>query len=130
MIALSLEEIVSFCGGRLAGADGAYLIKKAETDSRKDMTDGIFFALKGERFDAHDFLKQAMENNAAVLCVQNGREIAGAPCWCVDDTLQAYQKLGSLMLRKYSTTGLFLLSLSTLKLKQSRSTPPMSVNTP
>ncbi|MBR1966843.1 MAG: UDP-N-acetylmuramoyl-tripeptide--D-alanyl-D-alanine ligase [Lentisphaeria bacterium] len=105
MIALSLEEIVSFCGGRLAGADGAYLIKKAETDSRKDMTDGIFFALKGERFDAHDFLKQAMENNAAVLCVQNGREIAGAPCWCVDDTLQAYQKLGSLMLRKAAVTS-------------------------
>ena len=100
MIVLTLDEIVSFCGGELINADGALLIKNAETDSRKDMTDGIFFALKGERFDGHDFLAQALANNGAVLCVQRGRNPVDAPCWVVDDTLKAYQKLGELMLQK------------------------------
>lgn len=100
MIALPLGEIAAFCGGRLINIEGSYLIKKAETDSRKDMSDGIFFALKGERFDAHDFLGQALKNNAAVLCVQKGRELADAPCLIVDDTLKAYQMLGALVLRK------------------------------
>lgn len=97
---MTLAEIVGFCGGELINVDPAMQVKKAETDSRKDMTDGIFFALKGERFDAHDFLAQAIENHAAVLCVQKGREVNNFPCWCVEDTLKAYQQLGALMLRK------------------------------
>lgn len=97
---MTLAEIVGFCGGELINVDPAMQVKKAETDSRKDMTDGIFFALKGERFDAHDFLAQALENHAAVLCVQKDREINNFPCWCVEDTLKAYQQLGALMLRK------------------------------
>ncbi len=100
MIELDMAEITAFCGGELLNVFPETVIKKAETDSRKDMTDGIFFALKGERFDAHDFLTQAMANNAAVLCVQKGREIADFPCWAVEDTLKAYQKLGALQLKK------------------------------
>ena len=100
MIELVMAEITAFCGGELLNVSPQTVIKKAESDSRKDMTDGIFFALKGERFDAHDFLPQALENNAAVLCVQKGREIADFPCWAVEDTLKAYQKLGALQLKK------------------------------
>lgn len=100
MIGLTLNEICKYCGGELLNADGDIVIKKAETDSRKDMTGGIFFALKGERFDAHDFLAQALANNAAVLCVQKDRAVANAPCWAVDDTLKAFQKLGAMLLNK------------------------------
>lgn len=100
MIELSMAEITAFCGGELLNIEPQTVVKKVETDSRKDMTDGIFIALKGERFDAHDFLTQALANNAAVLCVQKGREIADCPCWAVEDTLKAYQKLGALQLKK------------------------------
>ena len=66
MLELTIGEICDFCGGRLLNADRCAVIKKAVTDSRKDMTDGVFFALKGARFDAHDFLEQAIANNAVM----------------------------------------------------------------
>ncbi len=100
MIPVTMAEIIAFCGGELINVSCDTVIKKAETDSRKDMTAGIFFALKGERFDAHDFVEQAMANNAAVLCVQKNRVSEKLPCWIVDDTLKAYQQLGKLMLKK------------------------------
>ena len=101
MLTVSINEIVDFCGGVLQGVSPAVKIVKAETDSRKDLSNGIFFALKGERFDAHDFLEQAIKNNAAVLCVQKNRPLPpNGKYWIVDDTLKAYQQLGALMLRK------------------------------
>ena len=100
MLELTIGEICDFCGGRLLNADRCAVIKKAVTDSRKDMTDGVFFALKGARFDAHDFLEQAIANNAVILCVQEGRERVDYPCWIVEDTLKAYQQFGRLMLEK------------------------------
>ena len=100
MIESLLAEAAAFCGGELVNVNSELKIKKVETDSRKDLTDCIFFALKGERFDAHDFLEQAMANNAAVLCVEKERVIENYPCWCVDDTLKTYQKLGAFLLKK------------------------------
>lgn len=100
MFELAIGEICDFCGGELLNVDKDLIVKNAVTDSRKNMTDGIFFAIKGERFDAHDFLAQALANDAAVLCVKKGRELENAPCWIVEDTLKAYQKLGALMLQK------------------------------
>lgn len=100
MFAVTMKEIRAFCGGKLLNLPEKTVVNKAETDSRKDIAGGIFFALKGERFDGHDFLQQAITNNAAVLCVEKGREIPDFPCWCVSDTLKAYQQLGAFMLRK------------------------------
>ncbi len=39
------------------------------TDTRKDLRGQLFVALKGDQFDAHDFLLQAAEKNAAGLLV-------------------------------------------------------------
>lgn len=100
MTDVALAEVVAFCGGEIINVNPDVKIKKVETDSRKDLTDCIFFALKGERFDAHDFLEQAIAANAAILCVEKGREIKKYPCWCVDDTLKTYQKLGAFLLQK------------------------------
>lgn len=39
------------------------------TDTRKDLRGQLFVALKGDQFDAHDFLVQAAEKNAAGLLI-------------------------------------------------------------
>src|SRR5689334_7608371 len=39
------------------------------TDSRQSLHGQIFFALRGERFDAHEFLAQAVQNGASCLVV-------------------------------------------------------------
>ena len=40
------------------------------TDTRKDLTNQVFWALQGESFDAHDFLDVAVRQGAAALVVQ------------------------------------------------------------
>ena len=42
---------------------------KVSTDSRKIEQDAVFFALKGENFDANDFAMQVAEQGVASLVV-------------------------------------------------------------
>jgi len=62
-----LSQLALWCEGRLIGNDLA--IECISTDSREDLQRGLFVALKGERFDAHDFVEQAKANGAAALLV-------------------------------------------------------------
>jgi len=62
-----LSQLALWCEGRLIGADLA--IERISTDSREDLQRGLFVALRGERFDAHDFVEQAKANDAAALLV-------------------------------------------------------------
>lgn len=39
------------------------------TDTRKDLTGQIFIALKGDAYDAHNFLDQAVQNGASALMI-------------------------------------------------------------
>lgn len=43
------------------------------TDTRSDLEGRAFFALRGERFDAHDYLLDALRAGAAVLVVERAR---------------------------------------------------------
>lgn len=67
------------------------------TDTRLDLTGQLFVALRGERFDAHDFVDRAVEQKATVLLLDQ-REIAQkwsnkVTCLWVEDTLKAFQDL-------------------------------------
>ena len=65
---LSLEELVRATGGRPL----SQVIKSwsgVGTDTRVDLTGQLFVALRGERFDAHSFVKQAVEKGATGLLV-------------------------------------------------------------
>ena len=68
------------------------------TDTRVDNRGRIFFALRGEKFDAHDYLPQAVASGADALCIRRDRADrapAGIPVLLVDDTLAAYQACGA-----------------------------------
>lgn len=63
------------------------------TDTRT-ITDGcLFFALKGENFDANLFAEQALANGAAFAIVDNPALEKNARCILVDDVLTALQDL-------------------------------------
>ena len=66
---LKICEMVKAMGGRLLCGDGEAVISGISTDSRTAGEGDIFFALKGENFDAHQFLPQVFANgcNAAVV---------------------------------------------------------------
>ncbi|MTD41025.1 UDP-N-acetylmuramoyl-tripeptide--D-alanyl-D-alanine ligase [Erwinia sp. CPCC 100877] len=92
MISLSLSQMVQAVNGRLIGTDN--VIDSVTTDTRKVTPGCLFVALKGERFDAHDFAAQALENGACALLVS--RELAvEAPQVVVEDTRHAFGLLAA-----------------------------------
>ena len=89
MIALKLSQIAEITDGKLVGND--VTITAVETDSRKEMADALFVVLKGERFDAHDFVSSAKENGAVAALVE--KNIDGMPQVIVEDSLIALQQI-------------------------------------
>lgn len=74
------------------------------TDTRIDNRGRIFFALRGKKFDAHDYLPQAVASGCAALCVRKDRiglAPAGVPVLPVDDTLAAFQACGEFHRRRF-----------------------------
>jgi UDP-N-acetylmuramoyl-tripeptide--D-alanyl-D-alanine ligase len=64
------------------------------TDTRHPAPATLFVALKGERFDAHDFLAQAQAQGAAAAVVRRGTPpTPGLPYFEVDDPLEALGRL-------------------------------------
>ncbi len=78
--------------GELQG-DPAVVIGRVHTDTRSIQAGDLYVALRGERFDGHDFLKQAHEAGAVAALAEQGLAEAGMPGVAVRDSLQALQAL-------------------------------------
>jgi len=63
------------------------------TDTRKINAGSMFFALKGERFDANAFAKQALEAGAAYAIIDDPEYLLNEQYILVDDVLTALQDL-------------------------------------
>jgi UDP-N-acetylmuramoyl-tripeptide--D-alanyl-D-alanine ligase len=71
-------------------------------DSRTLQPGELFFAVKGERMDGHDFISQALEKGAVAAVIrkdQLARYTAKRRLMTVDDTLSALQTLASAVRR-------------------------------
>jgi len=81
-----LRETVS---GRLIPEDASLIFASGvSTDSRTIKPGQVFFALKGERFDGHNFVADAIK--AGAICCVVSRNIPGIePIIIVNDTLEA-----------------------------------------
>jgi UDP-N-acetylmuramoyl-tripeptide--D-alanyl-D-alanine ligase len=66
------------------------------TDTRKIGKGNVFLALKGERFDGHDYLRDAVRDGAAAVIVSRAPKVdtLGVPVFEVRDTLVALGTLG------------------------------------
>ena len=75
---------------------GSAAVNRITSDSRGIQKGDCFLALKGERFDGHDFLQSAVDQGAAALIVSSAPRIGtlGVPVFEVDDTLVALGSLG------------------------------------
>ena len=87
----SEREVLEATAGRTAEPDASRAYAGVTTDSRKSCTGCLFVALKGERFDAHEFLAQAAAQGAAGALVERGRRLPVLPArfaiYEVEDTL-------------------------------------------
>ena len=63
------------------------------TDTRKIAPGSLFFALKGDKFDANTFAQKAIEAGAAYAVIDNAEYALGEKFLLVDDVLTALQDL-------------------------------------
>ncbi|MFN8548435.1 MAG: UDP-N-acetylmuramoyl-L-alanyl-D-glutamate--2,6-diaminopimelate ligase [Candidatus Eisenbacteria bacterium] len=76
--------------GDLSGITVGY--RAISTDTRSVKPHDLFVALRGERFDGHEFLEQAARGGAAAALVDRARTDLALPQIVVDDTLQAFTR--------------------------------------
>ena len=89
----TLAQAARWTGGTLNG-DGAVAIERVHTDTRTLRAGDLFVAIRGERFDANDFLAEARDKGAAAAVAHAGRLPAGFPGIEVDDGKVALGRLG------------------------------------
>lgn len=93
----TIEQISEATGGEIL-SNRNLQVQGFSTDTRGDLQDRLFIALRGDQFDAHQFLEQAMQKNAACLLVDQIDKVtptikSKASVILVPDTLKALQDL-------------------------------------
>jgi len=89
---LSVRLIAAALGASFIGSDRT--VTSVSTDTRKIETGCLFVALKGERFDGHDYLAVAVQNGAAAVLTEKQTELS-VPQIVVSDTKKAYLALAA-----------------------------------
>jgi UDP-N-acetylmuramoyl-tripeptide--D-alanyl-D-alanine ligase len=105
MIPLSAEEVGRALGTLPLGVP----ITGVSIDSRSIRPGDLFIALRGERFDGHDFVAAAFAVGAAAAVVEKSAwadrdQNPGQPVFQVDDTLEALSALARAVRRKSPAT--------------------------
>jgi UDP-N-acetylmuramoyl-tripeptide--D-alanyl-D-alanine ligase len=84
------------CAGELVRGDAATVFRRVCSDTRQVQAGDLFFAIKGERFDGHDFLAEAAAKGAVAAVVEKDRVPATLPACAVVAVANARQALGRL----------------------------------
>lgn len=90
MIKLDLLTAAQACNAHLQGDNKTFL--GVGTDTRADLRERLFIAIKGERFDAHEFVAQAQQQGAVALMVDHAVQ-SDLPQLIVSDTRMAMGEL-------------------------------------
>jgi UDP-N-acetylmuramoyl-tripeptide--D-alanyl-D-alanine ligase len=109
----SLAQIAKLAGGSISANDTSRMVSRISTDSRTLKAGDLFVPLRGENFDGHKFVGQAVERGAAGAMVEEnweGTVPASFALIRVADTLVGYQTLAanfraSLRLKVIAITG-------------------------
>jgi UDP-N-acetylmuramoyl-tripeptide--D-alanyl-D-alanine ligase len=98
VLPLTAGDVAAATGGRLIGGDAGQDIGRVSIDSRTVAAGDFFVAVRGERFDGHQFVADALSKGAAGALVSeapstpSGRESRQAPVLVrVEDTTRALQ---------------------------------------
>lgn len=108
----SLSVLAAACGGTLLRGDGSVAITTINKDTRTIKAGDLYWSLRGEHHDGHDFVRKAAESGAAAAVVERADvdAPAGFPLLVVRDSLRALQQLaawwrGQLTLKVICLTG-------------------------
>ncbi len=91
-----IREIIISSTDYVADNTEEIIITGVNTDTRTLKSGDLFVALKGEKFNGHDFVEIALEKGAIALVVEHqvsANSTQKIPQLIVQDTLEAYQKI-------------------------------------
>jgi UDP-N-acetylmuramoyl-tripeptide--D-alanyl-D-alanine ligase len=100
-----LKFVVTACAGKLVKGSPAVSIKRVCTDSRQAQRGDLFIALRGDRFDGHQFLEEVARRDVAAVMTERKQpvpDLPGCPVILVDDTRKALGKLAALYRKEFS----------------------------
>ena len=104
----TLDTIAAALAGEAVGKlpRGSAELTGITTDTRKIGKGNAFLALRGERFDGHDYLHDAVRDGATALIVSRAPKVdtLGVPIFEVRDTLVALGALGNYWRRAWGKT--------------------------
>jgi UDP-N-acetylmuramoyl-tripeptide--D-alanyl-D-alanine ligase len=104
---LSASDVIAATGGEAAaGEDNRF--SGVSIDSRTIKEGDLFFAIKGDRFDGHDFVKDALKTGGGVVVdknfkfqISNLKSQKGKAIILVDNTLYALHNLARFLRKRF-----------------------------
>jgi UDP-N-acetylmuramoyl-tripeptide--D-alanyl-D-alanine ligase len=100
-VSWSVFELASWCCGEIVG-DGAVRIAGISTDTRTLEAGQLYVAIRGENFDGHDFVPEAIRRGAAaVLVSEPGLDAPEVPVIRASDTIAALAALAARHRRRF-----------------------------
>ena len=102
---VSLQKMINEYGGELVSAEalaenGDILIDSVSTDTREINPGDLFVALAGDKYDAHDYLQEAIDKGAKAIVINAGARqklkslsLGSVLAWLVQDTVVALGQL-------------------------------------
>lgn len=90
---MRLYEAAAAIGATALGVDTAF--DRIETDTRRLKPGCLFVALKGARYDGHDFIPEATARGAAAVMTDLLHPVPASPALIVDDTRLALGRLAA-----------------------------------
>lgn len=90
-------EIARMVSGKAVRGDDSVVIRGVSKDTRTIQAGNLYVPIIGERFDGHDYAKEAHSKGAAATLWQRdrGEPPEGVPAILVDDALAALQQLAA-----------------------------------
>ncbi len=106
-VILTVQDFLDLPSARIYNPDAFLPIEAVTIDSRNVPAKALFIAIKGERFDGHDFIKDAVKNGASAILIKKKKysryNTLDVPVITVDDTIFALGFLAGIWREKLTT---------------------------
>ena len=105
-VKITIEDLFNIPSAEIYNPDAYKSLSSVEIDSRKVKKGSLFVAIKGEKFDGHDFVKDALKKGTAAVIIDSRKfkkfSSLEIPVITVDDTTKAFGELAKIWRNKLS----------------------------
>lgn len=102
----TLDELIKVSDARVMGRENNSRLKGISLDSRTIKSGQAFLAIKGDRFDGHDFIAEAVKRGARAVILQRPESVPhkpkGAAFLIVRDTIKALADIAGFQRNRFS----------------------------